>query len=52
MTTDRAKRYHLLWWKFFKAGYPTCCISHAVHYWMVIWDIGEDCDMSIKCSVN
>ena len=40
------------WFSFFKAGYPTCCESHARHYFMVIWDIGEDGECSYKLSIN
>lgn len=41
-----------LWWKLFKAGFPTCCVNHARLSWMVIWDIGDDHDMSMKLSLN
>jgi hypothetical protein len=39
-------------WRFFKAGYPTCCVSHARHYWMVMWDIGVDGETSFKLSLS
>lgn len=37
-------------WSFFKAGYPTCCESHARHYWMVIWDIGVAASFKLSLS--
>jgi hypothetical protein len=52
VTTDRAKRYAASWWRFFKAGYPTCCVSHAQYCWMVIWDVGETSEFSIKLSLS
>ncbi len=41
-----------LWWKYFKAGFPTCCEAHARNSWMVIWDIGDDFDFSIKLGLS
>ena len=42
----------LRWYSFFDAGCPTCCEAHARHFFMVIWNIGEDGECSYKLSLN
>lgn len=40
------------WYRFFAAGFPTCCETHARHYFMVIYDVGEDLDTQFKLSLS
>lgn len=40
------------WFKLFKAGYPTCCVSHARYYFMAIYDIGDNGEATFKMGLN
>jgi hypothetical protein len=39
-------------WRFRNAGYPCCCLTHARHFWMTVWDLGDDYETSFKLSLN
>jgi hypothetical protein len=41
-----------LWWKLFKFGFPSCCVYHARHYCMVIYDVGDQRETSFKMSLS
>lgn len=41
-----------LWWKYFKSGFPCCCEQHARHYWMVLWDVGDNGETSFKLGLS
>lgn len=41
-----------LGYRLFAAGFPTCCETHARYTFMVIWDIGQDREMSFKMGLN
>lgn len=41
------------WWlHFFRAGYMTCCESHARHYFLVMYDVGDSGECLFKLSLN
>ena len=42
----------LLVWKFFAAGYPSCCEAHARNYFMVMWNLGQNFETQFKLSLS
>jgi hypothetical protein len=41
-----------LTWSLYAAGFPTCCVTHARLYFMVMWNLGRNHETIYRFSIN
>lgn len=53
MTEIRSnERFDPLWMSIYEYGWPFCHEQCARSYWLVVYDLGEDHETSLKIGVN